>query len=137
MAVCEETINYIPHNDTSEGFGALNSSLLSQTTCFRCHYPNGSQNIMDHYVRVGSPSSYVEIFANISLGSGFLYERGLIEVKTITIGIGLRNALWIQCLSLSKPSYSPTVRLTLASRFLSLSRNLCIIILVVRIENCD
>jgi len=115
VAVCDETINYIPHNGTSEGYAALNTSLLSSRTCFRCHYPNGSQIINNHYVRVGSPSSFVQIFANNSL-SEFLYERGFIEVNTNTIGVGLMNSLWINCLSLSFLSYSPTIRVTLASK---------------------
>ena len=80
-----------------------------------CHYPNGSQNNVNHFIRVGSPSSYVEVSANISL-TDIIFERGLVEVLTSTIGIGLMNSLWFQCLSLSYPSYSPTLRVTLASK---------------------
>jgi len=37
-------------------------------------------------------------------------------VNTNTIGAGFMNSLWINCLSLSFVSYSPTLRVTLASK---------------------
>jgi len=40
VAVCEETINYIPYNDSSEGFVALNTSLLSPRTLLAIHSQN-------------------------------------------------------------------------------------------------
>ena len=114
MDICLETIPYIPYNDTSEGFVAINTSLLAPRTCVICHYPNGSSNIANHYYRVGSPSSYVEIFSNSS-NDDFKFESGTIEPRTSFIGRGIMNSLWIQCLSSTNPSYSPTLRLTLAS----------------------
>ena len=117
VITCAETINYFPHNDTAQGYSALNSSLISPTTCIRCHTRDGL-HIRDLYLRVGSPSSFVQIFGNVST-DGFLLERGLFEVQTDTIGIGLNRSLWIQCLRHSDPSFAPAIRVTLPSKLIS------------------
>ena len=113
---CSVTINYFPLNNTFQGYAVLNATQPGPTTCFQCHLQNGSSNIPNLFVQAGPPSSFVEIFGNVSF-DGFVFERGLLEVLTNSIGIGLSNSLRIQCLSNSISPYSPVAFVSLTSKY--------------------